>query len=195
MNIVAVNAPEFSRPIHVESMRGHDMTVEIVALPEECRALAERFDIVAIETLSITARIARAAGGRMFRVSGSLSATVVQTCVVTLESVTNAVSEEFSTVYAPPALIPERGADIDLDPVGDDEDDPEPLEDGRIDVGELAAQYLSLALDMYPRRPDAAIPAEFTAEPEEEKEDNVSVSPSDGPFAALSRLASSKKKQ
>ena len=37
-------------------------------------------------------------------------------------------------------------------------DDPEPLtEDGEIDLGELAVQYLSLAINPYPRTEDAEI--------------------------------------
>jgi hypothetical protein len=36
-------------------------------------------------------------------------------------------------------------------PFLDESEDPEPVIDGKIDAGELVAQYLSLAIDPYPR--------------------------------------------
>ncbi len=54
-------------------------------------------------------------------------------------------------------------ADLELDVEGAEA--PEPVPDGWIDLGELAAEQLGLAIDPYPRKPDAAVPAEWQAEP------------------------------
>ncbi len=44
-----------------------------------------------------------------------------------------------------------RKAEIELDLA--DEDPPELIEDGRIDLGAVAAEFLALGLDPYPRKP------------------------------------------
>ncbi|MGH6890961.1 MAG: hypothetical protein ACREEP_01765, partial [Dongiaceae bacterium] len=56
--------------------------------------------------------------------------------------------------------------------------------DGWIDLGELAAEQLGLAIDPYPRKPDAQIPAEWTAEPASEPP----AAKRPNPFAALEKL-------
>ena len=56
-------------------------------------------------------------------------------------------------------------------------DPPEPIVDGIIDLGRLATDALFLAIDPYPRKPDAVF------EPSVEAAD-----PEDHPFAALKAL-------
>jgi len=54
-----------------------------------------------------------------------------------------------------------------------DEDDPDPVIDGKIDLGALATEFFALGLDPYPRKPGV----EFVAPAES--------APPDSPFAAL----------
>ena len=61
------------------------------------------------------------------------------------------------------------------------EDPPDPIVDGKIDLGALAAEFFALGLDPYPHKPGVAFAA-----PEEPQGDEES------PFAAL---AESKKKK
>ena len=65
---------------------------------------------------------------------------------------------------------------------------PEPAPGGWIDLGELAAEQLGLALDPYPRKPDAEVPAEWKAEPVEEPV----AAERPNPFAILEKLKPSK---
>ena len=53
----------------------------------------------------------------------------------------------------------DASADFDGDEISldIDHDPPEPIEAGAIDIGELVAQYLSLALDPHPRAPGASL--------------------------------------
>ena len=62
-------------------------------------------------------------------------------------------------------------------------DPPEPIENGIIDLGRLATDALYLAVDPYPRKPDAVF------EPLVEAPD-----PEDHPFAALKALKVAPKK-
>lgn len=187
--------PEFSRPIRADSVSARELVETIEASEAERKALAERFELEAIGRLVAKVRLRRVRGGTMVRVSGELEASVVQTCVMTLDPVPAEVQERFDALFAPPELIVEPDEDdesVFFDPASmDEETDPEPIVNGRIDIGELAAQHLSLALDPYPRSPNAAfdpiqehpMPEEgVDAVDEEEKEARPS------PFAALDKL-------
>jgi hypothetical protein len=57
-----------------------------------------------------------------------------------------------------------------------DEDEPDPVIDGKIDLGALAAEFFALGLDPYPRKPGAILL--------EERSNSDSI---DSPFAALAQ--------
>ena len=79
--------------------------------------------------------------------TGRVTAEVAQTCVVTLEPLTNPIEEDVDLLFLPGA--PERLAAGNPD---EDEDVPEPLVGGRVDLGVIATEYLVLAIDPYPRK-------------------------------------------
>ncbi|MGA8319343.1 MAG: DUF177 domain-containing protein, partial [Xanthobacteraceae bacterium] len=95
-------------------------------------------------------------GADGLHVAGSVSATVGQTCVVTLEPLADEVAETIDLAFIP-QRAPEPSGDEDEKPERRDVrwDDPEPLVGGTIDLGALAAEFLILGLDPYPRKPDA----------------------------------------
>jgi uncharacterized metal-binding protein YceD (DUF177 family) len=180
-------APEFSRVVPADAVRRADMTETIEATETERKALAERLELEAIGSLTATVKLRAVRGGQMIRVSGQLEADVVQTCVVTLEPVPAHVSESFDALFAPPSMIEDQGLEIDFDPSLSDEDIPEPMENNRIDIGELTAQHLSLGLDPYPH----AEGVEFEGYDEEPAEEEVSEEPEKpNPFAVLQQLKS-----
>lgn len=145
---------------------------------EERAALAQRFDLADLATLTGKAQLSRVAGGRVYRLSASFEADVIQTCVVTLEPMPARVSESFTLTFAPAEEI-ERPNEV---VIGDEEDPPEPLIDGTIDIGEAVAEHLCLALDPFPRKEAAVIPEPYVA-----KEDVVD-DERPHPFAALAEL-------
>ncbi|WP_029011192.1 YceD family protein [Azospirillum halopraeferens] len=171
--------PEFSRFVSADRVQRGEVVEEITAGEAERRALAARFELEAIDRLTATVRLSRVRG-EMVRVSGELEAEVVQTCVVTLEPVRNTVSERFEALFAPDALLPDYGDEIDIDACMLDEEMPEAMDNGRIDIGELTAQHLSLALDPYPRAPGV--------EPPSAEEVDASPDARPNPFAVLERL-------
>lgn len=108
-------------------------------------------------------------------VTGRVSATVGQACVVTLEPIENEVAEDIDVAFAPaaaPAIVEEDGSQVDVVAV----DAPEPLVGGAIDLAAIATEYLILGIDPYPRK------AGVVFEPPAVGED------SGGPFAALAAL-------
>ena len=85
-------------------------------------------------------------------VVGRVSATVGQTCVVTLEPLENEIDESIDLVFAPGGALPlVAGGEVEV-PAGDE---PEVLVGGVIDLGAIATEFLILGLDPYPRKADA----------------------------------------
>lgn len=143
-----MTAPVLSRPVDVRRLPGDGETVTIDAGAAEREALARELGIPAIERLEAAVTVTPARGGA--RVRGRVSATVVQTCVVSLDPFEATVEEDIDVRFRR-QKAPAPGAEIDLDAVA--EDGPEPLEGDIIDVGALVAEHLALGLDLYPRKP------------------------------------------
>ncbi len=144
--------PEFSRPIGLDEIQTGEVGRTIVADDAERAALAARFDLIAVEALQASVRVQRVPGGPLVRVSGRLTADVVQRCVVTLAPLATHIEEEFIETFGPSGYrAPEGEPESDL---------PEVFDDNGIDVGELAAQLLLLSLDSYPRAPGAEVAQE-----------------------------------
>jgi uncharacterized metal-binding protein YceD (DUF177 family) len=163
---------EFSRPFAVDRLGSCPVTEVIRASAEECAALARRLRVVALAQLSASVTLQRTLSG-LIHVSGRLEADVVQNCVITLADFPSHVEDGFAVDFgdAPSASEQEINVDIDYDP-------PEPIEGGAIDIGELVAQYLSLALDPHPRSPGAALDPEWVESEAVER----------SPFAVLKKL-------
>lgn len=167
---------EFSRPVEVEDLGEDEEVFEIDADAGERAALARRFDLLDLARLGASVRVRRAPGEAV-RMRAEFWADVTQSCVVSLDPVSSHLEETFTVIYAPEAP-PAPGAEVLLP--AEDEEMPEPLVGGVVDIGEAVAQQLGLALDPYPRRPGARFQSHFGPdEPETEAE---------GPFAALAAL-------
>ncbi len=104
------------------------------------------------------------------RVCGHVLATVGQTCVVTLDPIDNEIAESIELVFSPAAAQLAAGAE------SEDDEAPEPLIGGVIDLGAIATEFLLLAIDPYPRKPGAV----FEAPPADHSTAH--------PFAALAAL-------
>lgn len=186
-------AAEFSRIVMAERLEQGEVSETISAREDECRALAVRFGLVALDSLRADVALCRVGHGPIVRVEGWLFAEVVQSCVVSLEPVKNRIEESFVLHYAPVARGKSRGERRSKGRghvtekrlgEGDEEDIPEPLVDGRIDIGEAVAQHLALALDPYPRKPGVTL--EDVIKPRE----GISIEGiSESPFSVLARLS------
>jgi hypothetical protein len=141
-------------------------------------AMAEVAGLREILSASASLDVTPKSGGR-FHVAGHVRARIGQTCVVTLDPIENDIDEPIDLIFAPPDQIPQLADLVDEAGESDTEipDPPEPIENGFIDLGRLATDALFLAIDPYPRKPDAVF------EPLVEAPD-----PEDHPFAALKAL-------
>lgn len=181
-----MSQPEFSRPMDVAAIPPDGLVRTIEAKPDELRDLARRLELVAIDRLSATLRLRRVDGGATIEVSGEIDADVVQSCVVTLDPVRNRVQDTFVELFAPAHLVPEFDPESEVD-LAALESMPEPIEDGRIDLGEVVAQNLSLSLDPYPRAPGVPFLGDDDGEPGAGKTQEESEGRRN-PFSVLAKL-------
>ncbi|MFO1184213.1 MAG: DUF177 domain-containing protein [Bauldia sp.] len=161
------------RPVELTALAsGHRQTV--VATAEERRTLASAFallDVVSLEG-EYEGRAWRTNGAE---VVGRVRAEIVQACVVTLEPVRQSIEEEVRVRFLPASERPQQ-AEEEIVINADDEDPPELVDAGVVDLGALTAEFLALGIDPYPRAPGADLAAVLPVEPD---------TGDDSPFAVL----------
>ena len=168
--MTSAEQPGFSRRVPLARLGAEPFRQDITATEVERAALARRFELPALDRLCAAVELVRH-GKNMFLLSAAFAAEFVQSCVVTLDPVGGAVSEQFKLLYGPPEAEEAAGGTVE------DEIAFEPIVGNAIDVGEAVAQQFSLALPPFPRSAGATLDA--AASPAEEA----------GPLAAaLSRL-------
>lgn len=169
-------APEFSRRVSLDDPAAFRGRVE--ATPAERARLCALFGVSGIAAVSCQYTI-EALKSHRYRLTGTLSADVTQACVATAEPVNSHIEEAFSVEFWPePQIASAEPAALEPDL---DDDPPEAIVDGKIDVAAFAAEVLASALDPYPRKTDA----EFVWQ-----DPKLDPSQPSGPFAQLAKLKS-----
>ncbi len=177
---------EFSVPIEVDEIPTKGLRRKISADEEARTALVARFGLSELASLEAFFEMKPLAGGPMIRVDGRFTADVTQSCVVSGEPIRSTLDQDISIIFAPPSMI-EENQEFTLA----DADPPEPFDAGVIDLGELTAQQLVLALDPYPRKEGASLNDAVDSLPEGRKtgvETGGATGRSDNPFAKLAEL-------
>ncbi|MDR3420866.1 MAG: DUF177 domain-containing protein [Xanthobacteraceae bacterium] len=159
--------------VAVEDVAETGERFELVADAEICAALARIAGLRELLRLQANFDVTRH-GDAGLRVVGRVCAIVGQACVVTLEPLVNEVAEEIDLLFVPPAAAEPEGTETAAP--GEDNEEAEPLIGGSIDLGALAAEFLLLGINPYPRKPGAV----FAPPPD--------ARPNEGPFAALAAL-------
>lgn len=164
----------WSVPVAISGIPEGGKRFDLVADEATRAAVAQIAGLRSLPRLQATFDVARY-GSDGLRVAGEVSATVGQTCVVTLDPIDNEVKEGIDLVFTPPsAPVADDDADSDAEII--EPGDPEPLIGETIDLGALATEFLIVGIDPYPRKPGA------TFEPPAVEDD------SEHPFAALAAL-------
>jgi hypothetical protein len=163
--------PAFSRPLEVGEVPPEGLDLTVSATEAERQAIAAENGLERLAKLEGSFRVVpRGKGG--LAATGEMRARITQICVVTLDPFDSEIVEPIDLRFAP-ATVPveagrpggiasrrrRRGARLEDSAAAvpamewDGEDPPDPIVDGRIDIGALAAEFLALALDPYPRKP------------------------------------------
>lgn len=160
----------WSVPVRIEDLPDEGGRFELDADDAVRAELARRAGVAGLTRLHACFEVTRRGPGA--RVAGTVTGRVLQSCVVTLEPLENVVEEAVDLVFLPVQDHAFGGA---AESPGGAEP-PEILRDGTVDLAAIAAEFLILGIDPYPRKPGAVF-----AQQSEAVERT-------GPFAALGAL-------
>jgi uncharacterized metal-binding protein YceD (DUF177 family) len=163
--------PPWSVPVAVRDIPETGRHFDLVADENTRAAVANAIGVRALPRLAASLDVSRRDRDGL-RVVGRVSAVVGQTCVVTLEPIENEIDEVVELEFAPADAADESAGHSKVA----DDDAPEPLVGGVVDLGGVATEFLSLGIDPYPRKAGV----EFAAPAVEDDTPH--------PFAALAAL-------
>lgn len=173
--------PEFSRVVDIDRIGEEGLTLKLEATAEERAALAERFDLQALNQLEAVAHLSLQPKGSV-RAEIDWRGNAIQTCVVSLEPIEANLADKVVVIFsADVGNIDVGELEMDLEM----QDPPEPLVENQFDLGETIAELFGVTLDPYPRRPEAEIPKKWVSPVESETKYR-------NPFAKLAELSEKK---
>ncbi len=189
-NKMSLPQSEWFHPFHVENIPSLGKVIKIKAEPEHLDGIAKRLDVMSVNFVEAVLNLSIQNAGHILYITGHFKAEVIQECVVTLKPITSIVEDSFEAWYADhdkavsfnrakhQLKVLEEGDEVQI---LEEEDDPEPLIDGQVDLGEVVIQFLSLAINPYPR--DASVENSDEETPKAILEKASTLKPN--PFAAL----------
>ena len=119
--------------------------LRITASGKERIALAKRIEVPELLAFEATFE-AQKKGGGIYLVTGTVKARMKQTCVRTLDLIETSLDQPFSVRFMDEKLFGAYQHEEQQGEIGDHE----PLTGESVNLGEIAAQYLSLFVDPYP---------------------------------------------
>jgi len=167
--------PEYSYIVKLDEIGPKTSALSLSIGGKERRALAKRFDLASIEAVFADLSITKNEG--KIEANGMLRAKLHQYCVISSEEVAAKVNEAIAIRFVRREEAP-TSAEEEIE-LAEDDCDVQFYEGESIDVGEAISQSLILALDPFPRGPNADKVAE---EMGLKGEQDV------GPFSALKAL-------
>ncbi len=142
--------------LRIDTMPAEGRALTLSVTAEERGGLAEHLGITSIEKLEVRLNALRFQGG--VRVTGRVEAEIVQPSVVSLEPVSQSISEPVDRIFLPGGekeYAGPAGAEIFIDLEG--EELPDHFEGTEADLSDLIVETLALAIDPYPRAPGETV--------------------------------------
>lgn len=142
--------------IRLDSMPVAGRDVNVTPTADERAAIAAQLELSSVDALTVHLHAVRFRGG--IRVTGRLTGRVTQPSVVTLEPLTQDVSEPIDRIFLPGGEKQYAGpanAEVFVDLEGDDV--PDHFEGNEADLSDLIVETLALSVDLYPREPGASL--------------------------------------
>jgi len=171
---MSTNRP-WSVPVRLDEVPETGLHLDLAADTTVRAAVAAAAGVNEVPQLAAAFDVARH-GRDGLHVTGTVSARVRQTCVVTLDPVENEIAEAVDLMFVPPSALGPLANEVNLR--AEAVEPPEALMDGVVDLGAVATEFLMLGIDPYPRRPGAVFDPPHDADA------------GSHPFAALAALRS-----
>ncbi|MDM8352933.1 YceD family protein [Brevundimonas diminuta] len=148
---MTIPAIPYSDPIRLHQI-GAALTRRLEPDVESRSRIARALDLKSLDRFVADIEIVPTVSG--WRMSGRVQADAVQSCVLTLEPLSVAINEHFTVnlTETPQDAPADEDGEIDLEL---DDNSPDLVENGQIDLGQYAVEQLSLHLDPYPRKEGA----------------------------------------
>ncbi len=147
----------WSVPVSLGEVPETGRRVELVADEATRGAVAGLAGLAGLPRLAAHFELTRHENGGV-HVVGHISATVEQTCVVTLEPIENEIDEAVDLIFVPAGATSHGERNIAEAAIVADEP-PEVLRGGMVNLGAIATEFLLLGIDPYPRKPGAVFDA------------------------------------
>lgn len=178
---------EYVRVMKVEKLGREPIHFTLEPDENQRADLAKRLNIVDVPFLKASGELVRQEKSSRIELNAKFEAEAVQACVLTLAPVLQKIEQSFTMCYtfnSADATLEDAEYVVDLE----EEDLPELIENGEIDVVQAVAEQLALALDPYPRAEDAdkSDSAKYVQQSEETSE--VEEQETHRPFANLKEL-------
>lgn len=167
-----MSVPElpWSEPVRLHQI-GSGLKRTLVPDEAAVRRIIRALDLASLDSFEADVELFPDAIG--WTLSGRVRASLAQTCGITLEPLPLEIDDAFSVQLSEP--VDEESDEIVITM---EDETPDIVEDGQIDLGQYVVEQLALRLDPFPRKPGA----EFVQPPE----------PAEiSPFAVLKSLRSS----
>ncbi len=166
----------FSYPLVVDDLSSATKEYRLVAKKEELPCITEILKVVDVKSLSADIHVKYNKKEHLIKVWGTADAQIEQTSVISLENFVRPYHAEFEMFYDT-ELSPraQHQTDVDLN-----DDVPDPVIDGVINLADVAMEQIALVLDDFPRMEGETF--EFHSEFDDE------TSLEQNPFAALAKL-------
>lgn len=144
--------------IKIADLEREPKKFSIAATEEQCKQLAERFDLVSVEALSGAMSVWDEGADSGVHIKGTISAKLTQRCIASLKPVEEAFESDFDLMLVDPEMADRMDDEgVYLDPEAPDYD---ALEGDVVPLGEVLAQTLSISMNPYPRAEGAALDAQ-----------------------------------
>lgn len=171
------NIPSFEAAIRIDNLPANGRNLKVKTNNAEREALARYLKVQSVDKMIAQLNVVPIKRG--VQLTGSLSAVIVQACVVTFEPVAQEIDEELNRVFLlgqEDNKVETAGVEVFVDLDGDDL--PDYFEGPEVNFSALLLEVLGLAIDPFPRQDGAKL--ETSGDPREDS----------SPFAVLKGLKS-----
>ena len=167
---------DFSYPLKIDDINQQEQHYHLSANAEQCKSLTEILQVEDVKNFTADIYLKLNLREHRLDVWGSVNAELELTSVVSLEKFVKSYSTEFSYYYDTKATY----KDIrEMEP-GIYDEIPDIIENGQIDLGNIAIEQLALVMEDYPRQEGEKF--EFISEFDEASDYE------NNPFAVLAKL-------
>lgn len=183
-DIVDESVP-FSFQVKVGHVVSKSVSITLEADEKEREGLAKLWKIVGVKSLKADLKMSRWKRDGL-RIAGTFVGELVQDCVVSLKPIPTRIEDEFVNHFVPDTSKLARQDNLQNGEVIidiDGPDIPDTFTGNTIDIAAVVTEFAAMAIDPYPRDPEAEIAEKF-----QRGSDDDDKSPS--PFAALASIKS-----